>query len=242
MNEGMIRYSVIREKNPREIVLLRGSGCKWKKCTFCDYHLDSSPNQAENDVLNKQVLSQVTGEFGHLEVINSGSFCELSEETMQAIIDTCLRCSIRLIHFECHFLYRAQIPSLRERFAVHGIQVKVKQGVETFDFLLRENELHKGIRSADPLKIAENFDEVCLLFGLHEQTADGMRRDIETGLKFFERVCVNLMTPNSTSVRPDPQVVDAFMKEVYPLYAENDRVDILLQNTDFGVGGAGHAE
>ena len=40
--DDMIRYSVITEKNPREIVLLRGSGCVWKKCAFCDYHLDAS--------------------------------------------------------------------------------------------------------------------------------------------------------------------------------------------------------
>ena len=39
MNE-MERYSVITEKNPREIVLLRGAGCAWRRCRFCDYHLD----------------------------------------------------------------------------------------------------------------------------------------------------------------------------------------------------------
>ena len=37
-----VRYSVITEKNPREIVMLRGSGCKWRRCRFCDYHLDFS--------------------------------------------------------------------------------------------------------------------------------------------------------------------------------------------------------
>ena len=44
MVEGFnpIRYSVIEDKNPREIVMLVGDGCKWRKCRFCDYHLDSS--------------------------------------------------------------------------------------------------------------------------------------------------------------------------------------------------------
>lgn len=32
----MTRYSVIEDKNPREIVLLRGRGCAWKRCRFCD--------------------------------------------------------------------------------------------------------------------------------------------------------------------------------------------------------------
>ena len=57
----MVRYSILHEKNPREIVLLRGTGCRWRKCTFCDYHLDSSPDEAENWRLNQEVLQQVTG-------------------------------------------------------------------------------------------------------------------------------------------------------------------------------------
>ena len=36
------RYAVIEEKNPREIVMLRGLGCTWRRCRFCDYHLDSA--------------------------------------------------------------------------------------------------------------------------------------------------------------------------------------------------------
>ena len=75
MVEGFnpIRYSVIEDKNPREIVMLVGDGCKWRKCRFCDYHLDSSKDIEANFQLNKQVLSNVTGKFAELEVINSGS-------------------------------------------------------------------------------------------------------------------------------------------------------------------------
>ena len=40
----MDRYSLIHTKMPREFVLLQGMGCKWKKCTFCDYHEDVSEN------------------------------------------------------------------------------------------------------------------------------------------------------------------------------------------------------
>ena len=38
----MQRYSTITEKNPREIVLLRGRGCRYRRCAFCDYHEDAS--------------------------------------------------------------------------------------------------------------------------------------------------------------------------------------------------------
>ena len=82
----MNRYSIIHEKNPREILLLRGTGCRWRRCSFCDYHLDSSPDEEANFALNRAVISQVTGIYHHLEVINSGSFPELGEKTMDALL------------------------------------------------------------------------------------------------------------------------------------------------------------
>ena len=86
------RYSIISEKNPREIILLRGNGCKWRRCRFCDYHLDYSRNEEENYRLNKMEIEKVTGIYKTLEVINSGSFTDLDENTMQAVL------SLSLIH------------------------------------------------------------------------------------------------------------------------------------------------
>ena len=63
-----------------------------------------------------------------------------------------------------------------------------------------------------------------------------MKRDIETGLAHFERVCVNIMVENSTKIKPDPAVIAVFAEKIAPLYLNNDRVDILTENTDFGVG------
>ena len=37
-------------------------------------------------------------------------------------------------------------------------------------------------------------------------------------------------------IKPDKKVITEFIKEVYPKYIDNERVDILLNNTDFGVG------
>lgn len=232
----MIRYSVIPDKNPREIVMLRGTGCRWKRCAFCDYHLDRSDDTAANLALNREVLGRVTGLHHHLEVINSGSFSDLDPATMDEIERVCRDKDIRILHFECHWIHRQDIPALRARFAAAGVTVKVKTGVETFDRDFRENVLHKGIGESDPAKIAEPFDECCLLFGLTGQSEDSMRRDIETGLRYFERVCVNLMTPNTTPIRPDRAVLDTFLGTLYPVYKDDPRVDILLDNTDFGVG------
>lgn len=233
---NLIRYSVITEKNPREILLLRGSGCKWRRCTFCDYHLDFSRDTERNYQCNIGEIQKVTGQFQKLEVINSGSFCDLDEKTMDALLTQCRKTGIKEIHFECHWMHRKDIPALRDFFGRHNITVKIKIGVETFDADFRETVLKKGIDETDPSVIAGNFDEVCLLFGLTGQTEASMKKDIETGLRCFERVCVNIMVENSTKIKPDPAVIAVFAEKIAPLYLNDRRVDILMENTDFGVG------
>ncbi len=230
----MERYSVIKEKNPREIVLLRGSGCVYKKCTFCDYHTDRCDNENENFVLNKSVLDRVTGQFENLEVINSGSVFELDNKTRELIKKLCKEKHIRTIHFESHYIYNKHIKRLRQEFG--DFELKMKLGLETFDYDFRENILHKGIDERNPEVIAENFDEANFLFGLSGQTAFSMERDITLGLKYFERICVNIMCENSTAVKPDKEVIADFVNQLYPKYKDDSRIDILINNTDFGVG------
>lgn len=230
----MERYSVITQKAKREIVLLRGSGCVYKQCTFCDYHTDSCQDAAQNYALNRDVLQRVTGTYGNLEVINSGSVFELDDDTLTRIQTICQEKHIRTLHFESHFIYRDKIPALRKKF--NGVQLKMKLGVETFDYDLREKVLHKGIPERDPHEIARHFDEANFLFGIAGQTAESMRRDVALGLEHFERICINIMCSNTTRVRPDNGVIAQFVQEVYPQYKDDARVDILLQNTDFGVG------
>lgn len=230
----MERYSVIKEKNPREIVLLRGRGCVYKKCSFCDYHTDCCSDDVENNRLNHSVLSNVTGEYGNLEVINSGSVFELDRKTISEIKHLCKEKGIKTIHFESHFIYNSKIPLLRQDF--DGFDLKMKLGLETFDYDFREKILRKGIDEKEPARIAENFDEANFLFGIKGQNARSMLRDIELGLEYFERICINIMCPNSTEMKPDRKVIEVFMDRLYPIYKDNNRVDILLNNTDFGVG------
>lgn len=218
-------------------MLLRGSGCRWRRCTFCDYHTDSSPDEAANFALNRTVLEQITGVYGRLEVINSGSFVDLDEQTVKMLNEICQRCAIHTMHIECHWMHRDALASFRERFAVVGTDVIFKIGVETFDADYRERRLHKGIGKASAAEIAAaGFGEVNLLCGLSGQTAATMSADIEAGLAHFSRVCVNLMIENTTPIKPDPEAVRAFLTEVVPRYKDDPRVDILVENTDFGVG------
>ncbi|WP_312353980.1 radical SAM protein [Aminipila sp.] len=233
----LIRYSIITEKNPREIVLLRGNGCKWRRCRFCDYHLDFNLNSQLNYQLNAQVLKKVTGQFQQLEVINSGSFSDLDTDTMKLIKDICVQKHIKYLYFECHWMDRHHILPLKEKLKTSGISLQIKGGVETFDKEYRETVFCKGIDTDRPQELAKYYDQVCLLFGITGQTQNSMENDLKTGLKYFNRVCVNLMTENSTEIKPDKQVLSIFMDTIYPKYSENPKVEILLNNTDFGVGG-----
>lgn len=49
-------------------------------------------------------------------------------------------------------------------------------------------------------------------------------------------VCVNIMVENGTRIKPDSDVINIFRDRIYADYIHDDRVDILMQNTDFGVG------
>ncbi|MFI3329466.1 MAG: radical SAM protein [bacterium] len=231
------RYSIVEVKNKREIVLIRGSGCTWRRCRFCDYHLDFNKNQDENFILNKALLDQVTGIHKHLEIINSGSFVDLSDETMDYIEKTCIKNNINELYFECHFKHKAEIKKLKDRFIKHNIKVLVKIGVETFDYYFRESYLTKGITEKNPAVIANYFDEVCLLQGIPGQNVTSMTNDIETGLKYFHRVYINIMQENAKPIKPDPKVIKLFMDNIYPKYKDNPNVDILLDDEAFGVGG-----
>ncbi len=230
----MQRYGIIEQKRKREIVLLRGKCCIYGKCAFCDYFKDRCSDEKANFRLNADALANVSGIYADLEVINSGSVFELDEDTLSEIERVCKIKGINTIHFEAHYLYRDKIPALRKRFK--DFQIKMKLGLETFDYRLREEILNKGIKERDAREISKGFDEVNLLFGIEGQSADSMINDIELALAYFQRVCVNVMCENSTDIKPDKSVIEEFMKMVYPIYIDDGRIDILINNTDFGVG------
>lgn len=226
----MKRYAQIEEKNKREIVLLQGSGCKYKQCSFCDYYLDVGEESFE---LNSKVLEQVSGKYGVLEVINSGSFDEIDSKSMQKILEVAREKKIHTLIFECHYLYRNKIASLKESFK--GFEVKIKLGLESFDYALREGVLKKGIKPNEPKEIAKDFNEANFLIGIQSQSEAMIRKDIELGLEHFERICLNVMCDNS-KMKADREVIKIFLDKIYPSIKNHPRIDILLENTDFGVG------
>ena len=227
----MDRYSLIHTKMPREFVLLQGAGCKWKKCTFCDYHEDVSSTPF---AINEPVLRQVTGQYGVLDVINSGSAMELDSETIALIKEVVREKQIHTLWFEAHYMYRKKLKAFAEQFA--PIQVKFRCGVETFDVELRDR-WKKGIPSSvTPEDIAQYFQGVCLLCCTQGESKEHIMKDIETAKKHFEYFSVNVFCNNSTSVKQDPELAQWFAHEVYPQIKDVDGIEVLMENTDLGVG------
>lgn len=232
----MERYSKILNKDKREIVLLIGNGCKWSKCTFCNYYLDKTKNEEKQFEINKQALSKVTGEFEVLEAINSGSIFELNEKSKEELINTCLEKGIKRLIIESHYMYKNKILKFKKECEKLGISLKIKGGVETFDEKFREKDLRKGFGTPTLEELKETFDEVNLLVGVKGQTIEQIKKDLEIGTANFERVCVNLYKEMEDIIAADEKVKEQFMKEIYPIYKDNNKVDILVENTDFGVG------
>ena len=232
----MERYSKIVNKDKREIVLLIGNGCKWSKCKFCNYHLDRNKDEKEQYKINDEVLAKVTGEFGVLEAINSGSIFELNEKSFIKLLEVCKQKEIKRLIIESHYMYKSRIINLREKCSKLGIILQVKGGVETFDADFRENVLKKGFGYPTLEELQEVFDIVNLLVRVKGQTFKQIEDDIKIGIKNFDRVCVNLYKEMDDIMTANEELKRKFMQEIYPLYRNFDNVDILVENTDFGVG------
>ena len=227
----MQRYSLITEKFPREFLLLQGTGCRWAKCTFCDYHADRSDSPFET---NRKVLEQVTGEFGVIDIINSGSAMELDEETIGLIKDVVKSKGINTIWFEAHYMYRHRFEEFAAQFA--PTTVKFRCGVESFDATLRTSWA-KGIPvDVTAADVAKYFKGVCLLCCTEGDSKERITNDIATAKKYFEYFSVNLFCNNSTTVKRDEALASWFVKELYPTLKDDSQVEVLIENSDLGVG------
>ena len=227
----MERYSLIHTKLPREFVLLQGTGCRWGKCTFCDYHQDASEQPFET---NKQVLQQVTGQYGVLDVINSGSCVELDQETIELIKKVVSEKQIHTLWFEAHYMYRNQLAAFSQQFA--PVTVKFRCGVETFDSNLR-NLWKKGIPAyVDAEQIARHFQGVCLLCCTQGEEKEHIIQDIALARQHFEYFSINLFCNNTTPLQRDNHLAEWFIREIYPTLQDDPRIEVLLNNRDLGVG------
>ena len=182
--------------------------------------------------LNRQVLGQVTGELGTLEVINSGSCFELPERTLEDILRIVKDKRISGLFFESHWMYRSQVAGMRRRM---GVPIVFKIGVETFDYDFRQKRLNKHADFREPQEVAEYFESPCLMVGIQGQTKEMIAHDIDCLKRYFRLGTVNVYNNNTTAVRRDEKLVQWFMEEYEWLLAD-PAVEVLYEITDFGVG------
>ena len=60
--------------------------------------------------------------------------------------------------------------------------------------------------------------------------------DINLARQHFEYFSVNVFCNNSTSVRQDKALAQWFANEVCPQIKEDPKIEVLMENTDLGVG------
>lgn len=227
----MQRYSLITEKFPREFLLLQGTGCKWAKCTFCDYHSDTSETPFKT---NRKVLEQVTGVYGVIDIINSGSAMELDGETIEMIKDIVRSKGIKTIWFEAHYMYRNRLDEFAEQFA--PATVKFRCGVESFDPQMRSGwgkGIPAGVSASD---VAKFFKGVCLLCCTVGDSKERIMNDIAIAKRYFEYFSINLFCNNSTAVKRDEELAKWFVNELYTTLSNDSQAEVLIENNDLGVG------
>lgn len=214
----------------REMVLLRGKPRSHREhCKFCDYYKDNLILKGDEIVLfNREVLSHVSGKFGVLEVINSGSVFELPQETIEEIRQLAIRKKITVLYFESFTSYIKMIPLLRYSFQKNGITLRFRAGLETFNEEFRINVLGKKIYNSSLPSIKKEYYSTCLLVGIKGQTQDSVISDIEEGLSNFEKITVNVFCKNTKEIAIDSSLVNWFKKHAQEKLKGNPRIEIFL--------------
>lgn len=229
-----IRYNEIKEKHAREIVLLKSFPCKYGKCSFCNYIEDNSINETEIDKTNFPVLDMVTGKYGVLEVINSGSVFELTSKTLEKIKEVVTKKNIKVLYFEIYYGYHNRLQEIRNYFP--NTEIRFRMGLETFDNDFRKNVYNKNftLNENDLENLSKKLYSVCLLVCTKGQTKEMIDKDIKMGLKYFKNITINIFIDNGTPVKRDNELVKWFVGK-YSSLQEDERVELLIDNKDLGV-------
>ncbi len=230
---NLTRYSKYRGKLPREVLLLKGLPCIWSRCSFCDYIDDNTSDAHLIEQIAEENLAKVTGEFGRLMVINSGSIQELPPAVRERVRDVIRDRGIREFWTESYWAYRKQYDETRAFFEV---PTHLFLGVETFDDRLRNGVLNKSMHWDSPDDVAAATDAICLLIGFRGQTRDIINRDVDLLLAKFKYGIINLFTENRLSDGLMDEDIKAWFREKFAWLDDEPNVNVLWHNTDFGVG------
>ena len=181
-----------------------------------------------------EVLKEITGEYGVLEVINSGSVFELTPKTLEEIKRVVIEKNIKVLYFEIYYGYIKRLEEIKKYFS--GVEIRFRMGVETFDNEFRIKVYNKNfVMEEDEIaEVNKKLFSVCLLVCVKGQTREMIEKDIEIALKNFKGVTINIFINNGTIIERDDELVKWFI-EKYSYLTSDDRVELLLDNKDLGV-------
>lgn len=91
-------------------------------------------------------------------------------------------------------------------------------------------------RRCDSADVARHFQGVCLLCCTEGDSRERILSDIATADKYFEYFSVNVFCENQTAEHTDKTLAKWFTEEIYPELFKNPKAEVLLHNTDLGVG------
>ena len=139
-----------------------------------------------------------------------------------------------------HWMYRNRLEQFAQRIldgvSNSQLSIKFRCGIETFDGELRKR-WNKGVpEGVTAEEVARYFQGVCLLCCTEGETRERIVRDIELAREHFEYFSVNVFCNNTTKIKRDQAVVDWFVSEVSPTIKDDPRIEVLIDNTDLGVG------
>ena len=165
-------------------------------------------------------------------MINSGSVFEIPKESLEQIREIVKSKNIKRLYFEAHWCYRKRLQEIKDFF---GIEVIFKTGMETFDENFRNNVLNKNIKYKDIEEVKSYYDSICLMVGIEGQTKEMIERDMDIVINEFPKATINIWTENSTKFKRDEELIKWF-QEKYRFLESNENIEVLFENTDFGVG------
>jgi hypothetical protein len=175
--------------------------------------------------LAETVLSQVTGEFGRLMIINSASFAEFSFGVVLKILKTCINKNIKELIMETHYMYHETARVCKTFFKHYGIEAKFVLGIETFNPAQRKF-INKGYPDNLTMEaVARDYDAVNLLYGYQgcESEAE-FKKEVLSCAKLFGHIQVNIFTNNTTSFKRDEDKIDSFYKNLVPLFQKHQNI------------------
>ena len=208
---------------PKEVLYLQSTGCKWGNCEFCGYKDDVS---SDPYIVNGPVIKEVTGIYGTLDVVVSGSFTELDPKSLKKLKSVIKQKNIQELHIDLHYMYRSQIPEIRSFFA--PCQLKIRCMVGSF-LATKRLLLKKGLSATATAKeIAKDFQGANLFCCFNGDSQESILIDISEGLQNFEYLSIKVAHDQSGFLHRDEVLAQWFIHELYPTLKKNPRITIEL--------------